>query len=71
MIPVAGYVIAMLGGLPGLLSIISLLAAGMLAIWLLEDVEAASPPSRRGPRLLARRTACDGVEPRSRRSPSC
>ncbi len=40
-IPVAGYVIGMLGSMPGLLSIISLLAAGMLAIWLLEDVEAA------------------------------
>jgi signal peptidase len=40
-IPVAGFVIAMLSGLAGLLSIISLLAAGMLAIWLLEDLEAA------------------------------
>ena len=40
-VPVAGFIIAMLSGLPGLLSIISLLAAGLLATWLLEDVEAA------------------------------
>ncbi len=41
-LPLAGYLIAMLAGVPGLLSIASSLAALLVAIWLLEDIEAAT-----------------------------
>jgi signal peptidase I len=38
-VPLAGFVVAMLATLPGLLSIASLLAAMLVATWILEDIE--------------------------------
>lgn len=39
-LPAAGYLAAMLGTASGLISLLSLLAAGLLVIWLVEEVEA-------------------------------
>ena len=52
-VPLAGFVVAMLASLTGLLSIASLLGAALLAVWLLEDLEAAwSAPSGESPAPL-------------------
>jgi signal peptidase I len=42
-VPVAGYVVALLASPAGLLAIVAFLAAALLAIWLLEDLEELGP----------------------------